>query len=154
MKKHLATFLLILLSCITIASIAQNNQSSKAPLFKTMPKTIHCSSTDLDKFFKIPKGQQKVKESISGELDITGDVISNVAKLSNLFSMTVKLPGYNDAIFSISKRIDEKNNPVFTGHIFQQNSSDGYELKKNEADGTYEFIKIDIDDILPTCAQS
>jgi len=93
-----------------------------------------------------------MQATVSGQLDISGTIISSSAKFSNLYSITVKLSAFNDAIFSISKRIDENNMPVFRGHIFHTNSSDGYELKRN-ADDTYEFVKINVANILPTCAQ-
>ncbi|UEG49209.1 hypothetical protein LK994_11265 [Ferruginibacter lapsinanis] len=152
MKRRLAILNVVLFSCITVTSVAQSNQLVKVPLFKSMPRTITCTSLDLNNFFAFPKGQQKMQTSISGQLDISGTVISNTAKYNKLFTMAIKLSAYNDAIFSISKRIDENNKPVFTGHIFQQNSADGYELKKN-ADDTYQFVKINMDEILPACTQ-
>ena len=115
-----------------------------------MPRSIKCSTLDLNKFFNLAKGQQKIQTSIADQLDMSGAVISSVAKLSNLFSTTIKLSAYDNAIFSISKRIDENNKPVFTGHILNSNSSDGYELKRN-ADDTYQFVKIDVAEILPVC---
>jgi len=115
-----------------------------------MPRSINCTTLDLNKFFGLSKGQQKIQSSIADQLDMSGTVISSVAKLSNLSSTTIKLSAYNDAIFSISKRIDENNKPVFTGHILNPNSSDGYELKRN-VDDTYQFVKIDVGEILPVC---
>lgn len=152
MKNRFAILTVLLLSFTTVNCVAQSNKSAKVPLFKTMPKTILCTSLELNQFFQLPKGQQKMQTFIADQFDISGTIISSSAKFSNLSSTTIKLSAYNDAILSISKRIDEKNNAVFTGHIIHQNSSDGYELKKNE-DNTYQFVKINVDEILPTCAQ-
>ncbi len=151
MKNRLAILNLVLFIFLTVTCVAQSNRSVKVPLFKAMPKEISCTSLDLNKFFGLAKGQQRIQTSIS-QLNINGTVINNTVKYSNLHSMTIKLSEYNDAILSISKRIDENNKPVFTAHIFQQNSSDGYELKKT-GENNYQFVKINVDDILPTCAE-
>lgn len=153
MKNRLAILTVLLLSFITVTCVAQSNKLVKVPLFKTMPKTIHCSSLELNRLFQLEKGQQNKEVLIAGQLNISGTIISSTAKFNNLFSTTIKLSAYNDAILSISKRIDENDHAVFTGHIFHQNSSDGYELKKNE-DDSYQFVKINVGEILPVCAHS
>lgn len=139
----------MLFSFITVTGVAQS-RVAKAPLFKSMPRSINCTSIDLNKFFVLSKGQQRIQTSIADQLDMSGTILNSTAKFTNLHSTTIKLSAYNDAIFSISKRIDENNKPVFTGHILNPNSSDGYELKRN-ADDTYQFVKINVAEILPVC---
>ena len=55
-------------------------------------------------------------------------------------------------MFSLSKRIDENNNVVYTGRIINQLSADAYILKRVDAN-KYQLIKTDLETILPTCAQ-
>jgi hypothetical protein len=151
MKNHITILCLVLFTLITVNGLAQSNRSSKVPLFETLPKIINCTTADLNQFFTVAKGQT-VKSGISNQLNFNGSVINSTKQFSNLHSMAIKLPDFKDAVFSISKRMDENNKPVFIGHIISQNSTDGYELKKTGED-TYQFVKINMEDILPTCAQ-
>jgi hypothetical protein len=149
-KKSLAISYALLFCIISVTSYAQDNPHAKNKFFGTMPANIQCINGELNRIFAIAKAQQKIQSNISDQLNTSGTVMNATNKCNKLSSLTIMLSEYDDAIFSLSKRIDENNEPVFTGHIFHKDSADGYELKKNE-DGSYEFVKINMDDILPTC---
>jgi hypothetical protein len=48
--------------------------------------------------------------------------------------------------------MDENNNPIYRGHLFNKDYSDGYELARSE-NGNYQFIKIQTERLQPTCNQ-
>jgi hypothetical protein len=151
MRNHLTILCSVLFTLVTVTGVAQSNRPTKVPIFESLPKVIKCTTIDLNQFFTAEKGQA-VKKTISNQLNINGSVINSTRHFNNLQSIAIKLPDFKDAVFSISKRIDENNKTVFIAHIIQPNSADGYELKKTGED-TYQFVKINIEDILPTCAQ-
>ncbi len=151
MKNHLTVLCLVLFCFIPVASIAQNTPVPRISLFDSLPNTINCTTADLNQFFISAKGQS-VKASFSNRLNISGSVISNSHKFSNLHSVIIRLPDFKDAVFSISKRTGENNKTFYTGHIIQPNASEVYELKKNGED-TYQLVKIKMEDILPACIQ-
>ena len=75
---------------------------------------------------------------------------SAVNKNSKLQTVSIKLPAFNNILFSVTKRNDEKNNPVFTGYLFSNDFADGYRLIR-KPDQTYQLIKIEMEKLLPTC---
>ncbi len=152
MKNLLAILCVVLFSLMAVSLKAQSNRPVKPSLFTALPSVINCTSADLNKFFLLNRGQQKIQTTIAEKLNINGVITNNEIRYEKLHTVNIKLAEFNDAIFTISKRLDANNKPVFVGHIFPKNSADGYELKKTGED-TYQFIKINIDDILPTCAQ-
>ena len=152
MKNFKKILPFVLLIVLTVDCFAQNNHPSKTALFDALPKTINCTSVDLNKFFSIAPNQQTIHTSVSDQLNIDGAILSNTFRYKRLHSIVIRLSGYNDAIFSISKRMDENNLAIFMGHIIHQNSTDGYELKKT-GDNLYQFIKASAEAMRPTCAQ-
>ncbi|MES2429808.1 MAG: hypothetical protein V4556_02660 [Bacteroidota bacterium] len=137
---------------LTVAGFAQKtNNIVKQPLFSKFPSTINCTVAELSKFFAVAQGQS-ANVSFDNTFKANGVIASNVVKYNNLHSLAIKLPEFNNAIFALSKRIDENNNVIYTGRIINQLSADAYELKKID-DTKYQLIKINLETILPTCDQ-
>ena len=153
--KLLASALVLLLSLFTVTGFSQTTNSVHpvaAKLFANYPSAINCKEAELGNILKTSAGQN-INISFSGTLFSSGVVVSNIAKHNNLQYMAIKLPGLNNAVMALSKRIDEKNNTVYIGHIINPKNSDAYELKHN-TDGTYQFVKTDLEKLLPACSQS
>jgi hypothetical protein len=151
----LTTFV-VLLTLFAVTGFSQSTTNAihpptkATPLFVNYPGTINCKEAELGTIFKSLSGQN-IDVMLSGTPVFSGVVISNIAKHSNLQYIAIKLPGLNNATLSLTKRIDEKNNTVYIGHIINTKNSDAYELK-HMADGTYQFVKTDLEKILPTCS--
>ncbi len=141
---------MVLFTLITVTATAQSNVAIKSKVFDNFPSIVQCSNAELNQIFVSVKGKQ-VAASFSNTLKFSGDVISNTIKYNKLHSITMKLPAYNNAIFSLTRRLDENNQMIYVGHIFNQNSSDGYQLKRSK-NNTYQFEKIKLEEILTDCA--
>jgi hypothetical protein len=148
------TTLVVLFSLFTVTGFSQATKTihppSATPLFASYPGSIKCKEAELNDIFKSLSGQN-INVLLSGTPMFSGVVVSNIAKHSNLQYIAIKLPGLNNATLSLTKRIDEKNNTVYIGHIINPKNSDAYELK-HLADGSYQFIKTDLEKVLPTCS--
>ena len=148
----IALAILFFLCAVTgFSQITQSRSTATTPLFANYPGTIKCKETELNDIFKSLSGQN-INVVLSGIPVFSGTVTSNIFKHSNLQYIAIRLPGLNNATLALSKRIDEKNNTIYIGHIISPKNSDAYELK-HLADGTYQFIKTDLEKVLPTCAQ-
>lgn len=153
MKLATTTFVVLLMLC-AVTGFTQTIQSVSPPAtstFASYPSNINCKEAELNTVFKSIAGQN-ISVSFSGIPLFSGVVVSNIMKHTNLQYIAIKLPGLNNAMLSISKRIDEKNNTIYIGHIISPKTAEAYELK-HMADGTYQFIKSDLEKILPTCTQ-
>jgi hypothetical protein len=139
----------LLLAACTVSASAQKVQ--KTALFRRYPSTIEISATQLNQLFEAKQGQSK-SLSLQGGLAISGPVISNVVKYSNLQTMAIRLPAFNNILFALAKRKEADNSIVFTGHLFSREFADGYELKRISAD-TYQLVKVQMAEMLPTCNQ-
>lgn len=156
MKKLATTTLMMMLSFLGVTTYAQQpdaNRSSpvKPSLFSKFPDVITCTTSQLNSFFA-GKQDQNINVSFNNILTLEGSVKSNLVKYSNLQTVIIKLPAFNNISFSLSKRTDEQNNIVYTGHLFDSAFADGYELKKADKEN-YQLIKISMEKILPTCSQ-
>jgi hypothetical protein len=153
MKSRIITFVVLFTLCAVtgFSQITQSHPVVSTPLFASYPTTINCKEAELENIFKSLSGQN-INVIFSGVPVFSGVVVSNIAKHSNLQYIAIKLPGLNNATLAISKRIDEKNNTIYIGHIINPKNSDAYELK-HLADGTYQFIKTDLEKVMPTCSQ-
>ncbi len=140
---------LLLLSAIT--GFSQSTHIKRQPLFTSYPDVINCTETELSDIFNAVQGRN-INISFSGKLKLSGTVTSNLVKYGKLQTVAVKLPSFNDAVFAISKRMDEQNNTVYVGHLLNPKNADGYELKRT-AKGDYQLVKIAMENILPDCSQ-
>jgi hypothetical protein len=155
--KHLATTTLVVLFTLTaVSSFAQQATESrtlpiKPALFSKFPDVINCTATQLNNFFNRHPGEN-INVSFNNTLTLSGNIKSCISKYSNLQTVVVKLPLFNNILFTLSKRADQQNNIVYVGHLFDPAYADGYELKKISPEN-YQFIKIIMDKVLPTCNQ-
>jgi hypothetical protein len=151
--KRLAPFALVILLSLTAGTtFAQKMSAAKPTLFAAYPSAISCKETELSDVFKTSNGKNVSIDFAGSNTNFSGVVISNIAKRNNLQYIAVKLPSLDNAIMSISKRIDENNNVSYIGHIINPKNSDAYELKKMK-DGQYQFVKTDLEKLMPACTQ-
>ena len=151
MKSLTTIMCMVLLSLSAVTSYSQTNRSGKAALFTSFPTSINCSESQLSSMFAASKGQS-INLSLGNNLSLSGAVTSKLTKYSNLQTIVVKLPAFKDALFSLSKQIDQNNNIHYVGRIMNPKYADGFELKRT-ADGNYQLIKIDLEKILVDCSQ-
>lgn len=156
MKHFATTTLMVLLTLTAVTSFAQQHMESrtlpvKPALFSKFPDVINCTAAQLNNFFNSRQGEN-VNVSLNNTLTLGGSIKSNISKYSNLQTVVVKLPLFNNILFTLSKRTDQQNNIVYVGHLFDPAYADGYELKKISQEN-YQFIKIAMDQVLPTCSQ-
>ena len=150
--KNLATYMFIGLLILSAATVsAQQMRSGKPYLFNNFPDTINCTAKQLSNFFTVAQGQN-IKVSFGNNLTLNGTVKTIFTKHNTLQTVMVKLPSFNNILFAVTKRCDEKNNIVYTAHLFDSAYADGYELKKT-GNNNYQFTKILLERILPTCSQ-
>jgi hypothetical protein len=155
--KHLATTtLLVLLILAAVTSFAQEHPQNRASpakpaLFTQFPDVINCTAGQLNSFFNSRPGEN-IAVSFNSNLMLDGNVKSNISKYSNLQTVVVKLAQFNNISFTISRIIDEDNQIVYSGHLFDPAYADGFELK-NKGGGNYQFVKIEFEKMLPTCSQ-
>jgi hypothetical protein len=149
MKYPILTGLLFTL--FTVAANAQGSTGSKPKIFAAFPATIICSEQELGKAFSTAV-DQNISLSFSNNLLFNGTVTGNIAKYSNLQSVTIKLPEFDNVIFSISKITNDDKTVTYVGRIINKKYADGYELKK-DASNNYQFIKFETDKLIPECSQ-
>jgi len=142
---------MVLLTLYAATSYSQTKRSSKTLLFENFPTTIKCTEPQLSSMFTAAKGQ-RVNLSLGDNLTLSGPVLSNQAKYSNLQTIVIKLPAFKDALFSLSKQTDAQHNINYVGRIMNPQYTDGYELIRN-ADGNYQLTKIDLEKIFVECTQ-
>ena len=151
MKHFTASLCLVLLTLFAVTGNSQNRQAIHLSLFAGFPTTINCTETQLSSLFTATKGQN-IQLSLANNFTLSGPVTSNLVKYSNLQTIIIKLPGFKNTLFSLSKQTDQNNNNTYVGRILNPLYADGYELKR-DAKGNYQLIKIDVEKILVNCSQ-
>ncbi len=147
--KRIATYAFaLLLSACSLKSFAQQNNRPK--LFNNFPDIINCSEAELARVFTTAEGQN-ISLSFSNNFIYAGNISSSVVKYSNLHSTIIKSPVFNNAIFHLSKRINDDNSITYVGRIINTNYGDMYELKK-DISGTYQLIKNETSHVMQDCA--
>lgn len=151
--KYLITTLCTVLLTITACTVtAQSTKISKPYLFKNFPAAIDFSEAALSNVFSAKAGQSKML-ALPGGLSLSGEVVSNISKYNGaLQTLAIKLPAFNNMLFSLSKRKEKDNSVVYVGHLFSKDYADGYELKRND-NNTYQLVKVEMNEMLPTCNQ-
>ncbi len=147
--KTLSKPVLLLLLCLTTAAGFSQSLIAKPKIFSQFPDVISCSSAALSNTFSAPAGKN-ITVTFSKDFTFSGIVTSNVIKYSNLQSITIQLPEYNNAVFHLSKQMSENKSILYTGRIINQNAYDGYELRRDEK-GNYELKKIQTETVLQDC---
>ena len=144
--KPLTTTLFMLMLCLSKGIFAQT--AHKPALFSNQPDRLICSAQSLANAFTASEGDP-VNFNFSNNTNFSGRVLSNITKYSNLQSMTIQLNGYDNAVFHLSKQINEDRTVSFVGRIMHKDASDGFMI---EQDGTgYAFKKINTERILELC---
>lgn len=148
--KRIATYAFaLLLSACSLKSIAQQN-NNRPKLFSNFPDIINCSETELSRVFTIAEGQN-ISLSFSNNFIFAGNLSSSIVKYSNLHSTIIKSPVFNNAIFNLSKRINDDNSITYVGRIINTNYGDMYELKK-DISGNYQLVKTETSYVIQDCA--
>ena len=129
--------LILLISANTLS--AQTDNVQRKPMFKKIGERVPAAITELEKAFEAKAGADVSFKFYN--LAFSGTIISSVRKFENLYSVVIESKSLNNALLSLSKRINDDKSITYVGRILNQNASDGYELIKN-ADGTYTFHKI------------
>ena len=142
--------IMLCLSVCTITGIAQKTNSPKPSLFSSYPSTINLSENTIKQLFAASEGQI-IDMAFEGNFKLHGPVISKISKYNNsLQTMVVKLPAFNNILFSISKIVENEKSTIFRGHLFNSRYADSYELKCN-ASKQYQLIKIETEQLLQPC---
>jgi hypothetical protein len=150
MKQALRLFCLTLCVFLSAASFAQKTVSHKPSLFANYPAIIDCTQEQLSNIFNAVPGQN-IKLVLANNFIIEGPVKSYSNKYTNLQTVAIQLPAFNNMLFALSKRTDATDAVVYVGHLFNKDYADGYELKRNQGN-QYQFVKIETDYLLPTCS--
>ncbi len=149
MKTNNKILLFFLFSLSTTVVFAQNNNGKKE-IFGDFPNTISLSKTTLLNTFSAIPGQF-ASISFADGFVFSGTVISNEIKYSNLQSVIIKSPQFGNALFQLSKIINQDNSISFSGRIMNPDALDGYEIKKDGSDN-YRFQKFETKKVLQDCS--
>jgi hypothetical protein len=149
--KHLTTTMCsVLLALLAVTGYSQQ-KSARPSLFANHPASMECTESQLASLFAVAKGQN-ISVSLNDDFTVAGPVTSNLSKYKNLQTIVIKLPAFNNTLFSLSKQTTADNQIIYVGRIINPIYADGYELQRNP-DGNYQLTKIDIEKILVNCSQ-
>lgn len=151
MKRHTCLICLVLVIFSAASGHAQNNSIKRPILFADFPTAIDISTEQLNQLFSSKEGDH-VSVLLANNFRLAGPVTSKLIKYINLQTMVIKLPAFNNTLFSLSRQTGPDNNDLYVGRILNPLYADGFELAASR-DGNYQFIKIDIEKILVNCAQ-
>ncbi|MBS1510166.1 MAG: hypothetical protein JST86_04950 [Bacteroidetes bacterium] len=143
--------LLLLMATATHTAIAQTPAGGKPKIFSNYPEKIICTDAAFSNVFAAAQNQQ-VQVNFSTQFTFDGTVTSNVVKYSNLQTVVIQSPAFNNTILVLSKITNKDGSIVYNGHIINQKYGDGYEMRKDAA-GNYQLTKIDTEKVIPTCSQ-
>ncbi len=144
--KTTSILLVLCLLSVTLYTHAQATKSSRPTLFTGFSENIPASVAELDKAFTAAAGTT-VQFNFANKLPFSGTVLSSVQKYSNLSSVIIKCPLLQNALLSISRRINDDKTITYVGRIINEKYADGYELKMDNA-GNYSFNKIKTEDLI------
>ena len=146
MKTKSRLFALCILLSITFITKAQVESSVRPNLFNSFSANIPASINELDKAFTATQGSS-IQFNFSNKFPFSGVVLSSVQRYSNLSSVIIKSSLLQNALLSISRRINDDNSITYVGRIINEKYADGYELIKDNA-GNYSFNKIKTQDLI------
>jgi hypothetical protein len=148
MKTFTTTLCLVLLTLMAVTSNAQSKRSGPPLLFANLPASIDFSETQLADLFRLSEGRT-LNLPVAENIVLNGAITSNLIKYSNLQTLVIKLPAYQNSFFSLSKQ-HEQNKISYVGRIFNPAFADGYELKP-AGNGRYQLVKIGTGNTLTDC---
>ncbi len=147
--KTLKTLLFLLLCLTTTAGFSQT-KAEKAKLFAGYPETIRLSKNILQNTLNANEGEEVIV-AFSNDFHFKGTVISNIKKYDNLQSVMIRSTVFGNAVFQLSRTINEDKSISYTGRIINPDAADGYQIKKDK-DDNYSFIKFETKKILQDCS--
>jgi hypothetical protein len=100
---------------------------------------------ELSKAFAVTEGS-KVKLNFGG-FAFNGIVTSSIKRYDSLHTVIVKSAALDNTILAISRRINSDKSIIYVGRLINNNSADGYQLKK-EDNGAYAMHKIQTDALI------
>ena len=151
MKSLSKTMLLLLLILSGATVYSQGTTNSQPKIFSNFPEEFALSATTLRDAFTSRNGDN-VTLHLSSTFSFTGVVLSNEVKYSNLRSIIIKSPYFNNAIFHLSQITNDDNSISYVGRIINPDAFDGYMIRKDAA-GNYAFKKFETKNILQDCNQ-
>lgn len=141
--------MLLVCLCTYGSAFAQANTTAKPKMFAHLPTSIAISETLLRTFFTLNRNQETVLD-FSAQFSFPCRVISNETKYANLQTVIVRSPMFGNAIFQVSKILNEDRSISYTGRILNERAFDGFVLKKADG-GTYQLQKFETDQVLDEC---
>lgn len=147
--KYLYTTLL--LAFLAISGYAQSGKLVHKSHFNHHPKAIAVTTQELQQLFAIATGKS-VQMNLGNTLPLSGTVTKRFQQGTQLETMLIELPAYDNLVFTLSKRNLSNNRFVFIGHLYERNRTDGYELQLN-ASGHYQLTKVQVATIAEDCTQ-
>jgi len=140
----------VLALCMLLTSVyqanAQVNTSSRPDLFSSFSANIPAQVAELDKAFITGKGSS-IQLNFANNFSFTGTVLSSIQRYSNLSSVIIKSPLFQNSLLTISKRINDDKSITYVGRIINEKYADGYVLQKDNI-GKYFFSKIKTEDLI------
>ena len=140
----------MLVLCMLLTTVyevnAQVNTSSRPDLFSSFSVNIPAQVSELDKAFVTVKGSS-IQLNFANNFSFAGTVLSSIQRYSNLSSVIIKSPSFQNSVLSISKRINDDNSVTYVGRIINEKYADGYVLQKDNT-GKYFFSKIKTEDLI------
>jgi hypothetical protein len=148
--KPISKAALALLFTLTTAVAFAQNSSSKSKIFQAFPEQLTCSESLFANAFNYKEGDN-ISFAFPGNFTFSGKVVRNIVKYNNLQSMVIVSEKFSNSIFHLSKQINEDKSITFVGRILNSETSDGYQLKRDEK-GNYILAKIETGNILQDCS--
>lgn len=125
--------------------LAQSGGIQRQAIFKNSSDRLPVAGNELAKAFSAQAGST-ISFKFSN-LAFSGEVISAADHSPKQRTVIVRSSDLNNSLLSITRRVNEDMSVSYEGRIINQNSADGFELKRNE-DGSYSFNKIKTADLL------
>ena len=141
----------MLLVCLSVyaTGTAQQTTAVKPKLFANLPSSILISENLLQSFFSLSQNQETIL-NISSGFNFPCRVLSNEIRYSNLQTIILKSASFDDAIFQISRIVNDDRSLTYTGRIINSRAFDGFVIKKDAA-GIYQLEKFETDQVLEVC---
>ena len=134
-----------LASLIFLAAGANSQQSASAvsfpfvqsvSLFQQLPSSSACNESALDALFA---GSSEILLLLENAYSFHGIIISRIRPNPFAETINIRLTGFPDALFTVSRIRQEKGTTTYTAHILSSSSNDALVLcRKNQK---YYFIK-------------
>lgn len=129
MKNRISAVLL----CFFIVSAVVTNAQDTPPvkqqtpdkplLFSQFPERLHCTYEELEQLIGASK-TSPVSFRITDNIILRGTLTEKIQRSASVTSVTIKLPEYSGALFSLSLINQPGQSPIFNGRIVHPQSGD------------------------------